>query len=45
MMVARAAALAAEIADATGRLVTGASFADIFGGSAKLADAAEELAA
>ena len=45
MMVARAAALAAEIADATGRPVTGASFADIFGSRTTPEEAGEEMAA
>jgi hypothetical protein len=45
MMVARAEALAAEIAEATGRSVGSASFADIFGGAMKLDDAVEVMAA
>ncbi len=45
MMVARAAALAAEIAHATGRPVTGASFAEIFGSRTTPEDASEEMAA
>ena len=45
MMVARAEALAKEIADATGRPVTGAAFADIFGGSTTVEDAVEDMAA
>lgn len=44
MMAARAEALAAEIAEATGRPVGGARFADIFGAGAE-ADDAEGIAA
>ena len=45
MMVARAEALAMEIADATGRQVTGAHFADIFVDGMTTDDAIEDLAA
>lgn len=45
MMVARAEALAAEIAEATGRPVTGAPFADIFGSGMAVEDATEDMAA
>jgi hypothetical protein len=45
MMVARAEALAAEIAEATGRPVTGAAFADIFGDKAPIGDVTEDMAA
>jgi len=45
MMIARAQALAAEIADATGRPVGGLSVADIFGNKAAADDATEEMAA
>jgi hypothetical protein len=45
MMVARAEALAAEIASATGRQVTGSHFADIFGTVAMVDDDIEDLAA
>ena len=45
MMTARAAALASEIADATGRPVTGTSFADIFGGKTTTEDVDEDMAA
>jgi hypothetical protein len=45
MMVARAEALAVEIAVATGRPVTGASFADIFAGTALVEDVVEDMAA
>jgi hypothetical protein len=45
MMVARAEALAAEIADATGRPVGGMSFADIFGNKQTPDDDSEDLAA
>ena len=45
MMAARAAALAAEIAHATGRPVTRASSADIFGSKTTADDAGEEMAA
>jgi hypothetical protein len=45
MMVARAEALATEIADATGRQVTGAYFADIFVDGTTTDDAIEDMAA
>lgn len=45
MMVARAEALAAEIADATGRQVGGMPFANIFGGKLAADDTIEEVAA
>ena len=45
MMVARAEALAVEIADATGRPVGGMSFADIFGNKQTPDDDSEDLAA
>ena len=45
MMVARAAALATEIAEATGRPVTGALFADIFGRKTTTDDTADDMAA
>ena len=44
MTVARAEALATEIANATGRPVSGSQFADIFGGMTVIHDAVEDAA-